>query len=126
MEQSRILIISEHALFADAITRTLEEEGISVAAAAKDMNAALPLIQKHRPDIIIVDYSADFAPDSSMLSLLGESSKDRRVIFLTLDGNKMVVHHRQQMEDATPSNLISVLKAHTPPATLSIEEATSA
>jgi DNA-binding NarL/FixJ family response regulator len=113
MKKSRILIISEHALFADAITHTLKEEGISVAATVKDIDAALPFIQKQRPDIIIVDYSAGFTPDARMFSSSDGDNKDRRVIFLTLDGNKMVVHHRQQMKDATPADLISVLRANT-------------
>ena len=112
MEQSRILIISDHALFADAITHTLKEEGILVTASAQSMDAALPLIQKHQPDIIIVDYSADFTPDAKMFSLLNDSNTDRRVIFLTLDGNRMIVHHRHQVGDATPADLISVLRAN--------------
>ncbi len=115
MEKSRILIISEHALFADAITHTLKEEGFLVAATAQNIDAALPLIQKHQPNIIIVDYNEEFTPDAKMFSLLNDGNTERRVIFLTLDGNRMIVHHRHQVGDATPADLISVLRTNTPP-----------
>lgn len=111
MGGNRILIISNHPLFAEAITHVLQDEGIQVAEIAPDVKTALPLLKKKDFDTIIVDYNEDHQLDTETVALLHDSSQDQQVIFLTLAGNQMVVHHRQRVSDATPVDLVSVLRS---------------
>jgi DNA-binding NarL/FixJ family response regulator len=107
---SAILIVSNHPLFAEAITHILKDEEIEVVAIAKSLETALPLLKTHRPDTVIIDCNTDCLPNGKMAALLGSSEKDLQVIFLTLADNRMIVHYRQHLGDATPADLISVLR----------------
>jgi DNA-binding NarL/FixJ family response regulator len=106
---SRILIISTYTLFVEAITHVLQGEGIEVAATARDFDAALPLIQAYRPDTIILDGDGLCPPDYHMADLLAQGNEDCQVIFFSLNSNRLVVHRQQQVGNATPADLLSLL-----------------
>jgi len=111
---NRIFLISHHPLFAEAIIHILQDEGIEVANIAASLDAALPLLKEHQPDTIIVDCGENYPPDANTVSLLTGADEDRQVIFLTLDGNQMIIHRRQHVGDATATDLVSVLRERFP------------
>ncbi|HEX2235639.1 MAG TPA: response regulator transcription factor [Actinomycetota bacterium] len=50
-----ILIVDDHRLFADAIRRTLEAEGLAVVGMAKNGQEAIRLTASLRPDVVLLD-----------------------------------------------------------------------
>ncbi len=110
MEGNRIIVISTNFLFAEAIVRILQVEGMNLVARTDSLEEAQPLLNKYRPDIIIVDRDQNSLSDDETISLLTNSSKDCRVICLTLASNQMIIYHRQSVENATSADLIEVLR----------------
>lgn len=113
MSDRRVLIISSHPLFAEGIERILQEDGnFIVVARSRELEEALPLVQQHQPDIIIVDHDEPSLRDAQVVNLLVGNQAERQVIFLTLSGSRMIVYHRRRVEDATPGDLLSMLRSH--------------
>lgn len=111
MENVYVLIISGHPLFAEAITRLLQEKGVSNITRVNTISQALPLLQQQQIDTIIVDHDDPQLRDAEVVSQLVGSEETRHVIFLTLAGNQMIVHHRERITNVTPNNLIQALLA---------------
>jgi len=109
--QSSVLIISSHPLFAEAIARILQREAIEVLPVVGSVEAALPLIEAHQPEAIIVDREGTSPIETDLVALLGED-RDRQVIFLTLNENQIVVHSWQRVQNATSDDLVSILRRH--------------
>ncbi len=113
MSDRRVLIISSHPLFAEGIERILQEDGnYIVVARSRELQDALPLVQQHQPEIIIVDHDEPSLRDAQAIDLLVGNQKERQVIFLTLNGSRMIVYQRQRVEDATAGDLLSILRTH--------------
>ena len=110
MESCRTLIISGHPLFAEAIRRLLWEEGVEVVATADSLDAALPLLRQQPVEAIIVDHDDAQLRDAEVVSRLVGHDDERQVIFLTLSGNRMIVHHRERVEGVTPADLVGAIR----------------
>lgn len=110
METGRVLIISSHPLFAEAITHLLQEEGMNVVASVDSLEKAVPVLEAQQIETIIVDQDDPQIPDSAVVSQLVGSRESQQVIFLTLAGNQMIVHHRERMENITPTDLIRAIR----------------
>ena len=116
MSGSSVLIISNHPLFAEAITLVLASEGISVAAVANNLQAAVPLLLEYRPGTIIVDCEEPCQPQAEMLALLEDADMESLLVFLSLADNRMVVHQWRRLGDASSADLVSVLRNGAGPA----------
>ncbi len=113
MSDRRVLIISSHPLFAEGIERILQEDGnLTVVARSRELLEALPLVEQYQPDTVIVDYDEPGLCDTEVVNLLVGNQDERQIIFLTLSGSRMIVYHRQRVEDATPGDLLSTLRTH--------------
>lgn len=110
MEPSGVLIISSHPLFAEAIIQLLKEKGISHVSTVDSVPTALPLLKQQAVETIIVDHDDSQLRDAEVVSQLVGSDEARQVIFLTLTGNQMIVHHRERVENVTPDDLIQALR----------------
>lgn len=111
METCRTLIISGHPLFAEAITHLLREGGVEVVATAGSLDAAVPWLREQPVEAIIVDHDDPQLRDAEVVSRLVGHDEDRQVIFLTLSGNQMIVHHRERVEDVTAADLVGAIRA---------------
>lgn len=109
MEPSNVMIISSHPLFAEAIIHLLKEKGIGHISTVDSVPAALPLLEQQAVETIIVDHDDSQLRDVEVVSKLVGGEQTRHVIFLTLAGNQMIVHHREQVENVTPNDLIQAL-----------------
>lgn len=109
MDDFRVLIISGHPLFAEAITHILQEQGVTGTITVNSLNSALPLLRNESLETIIVDHDDPTLRDAEVVSRLVDSDEARNVIFLTLAGNQMIVHHRARVENVTPNDLIQAL-----------------
>jgi DNA-binding NarL/FixJ family response regulator len=107
----RVLIISGHPIFAQAIARLMgREAGIQVVGVASSLEEALPLVEDLAPHTVVVDYDDASLRDVEYLPLMAPEGESRQIIFLTLAGNEMVIHHRERMENVTPSDLTKAIK----------------
>lgn len=110
MKRCRVLIISGHPLFAEAISRLLQVEGIEVVARADSLESALPLVKSQAVEAIIVDHDDPNLRDAEVVAQLVGDDEERQVIFLTLTGNQMIVHHRERLENVTSDDLVRALR----------------
>ena len=106
----RVLIVSSHALFAEAISRLLQEQEIEVVAKVGTLEEAEIALQTLTVEAIVVDYDDPELRDSEVMSQLVGGDDERQVIFLTLAGNQMIVHHREKVQNVTPADLISAIR----------------
>jgi DNA-binding NarL/FixJ family response regulator len=109
VEPSGVIIISSHPLFAEALVHLLKEKGIGHVSTVDSVPTALPLLKQQAVETIIVDYDDAQLGDAEIVSQLVGSDEARQLIFLTLAGNQMVVHHRERVENVTPDDLIQAL-----------------
>ncbi len=111
MPARRALIISNHPIFAEGLVRILKQDaGIEIVGCAENLERARFLLQAQQPDTIIVDFESDL-PDTQVTHQLIDSQAERRVIFLTLSDNRLILYQRQQVIDATTADLLAVLGA---------------
>ncbi|MCS6844580.1 MAG: hypothetical protein NZ528_09740 [Caldilineales bacterium] len=109
MNGQRVLIISKHPLFADAIAHVLSSEGIAVVGVAGDLPRAAELISEQRPSAIVVDCDDPSHPDPDLMGLMMASDTEAHLVLLSLDSNRMAVYQWHQVGHATSADLVSAL-----------------
>lgn len=91
MTTARILVIDDHALFAEAIRLALEAHGFTVVGIVHSVEEALPAVHRLRPDLALVDIGL---PDGSGLTLgqriLQESLETQVVALSALEDPRVV------------------------------------
>lgn len=105
----RAFIISGHTLFAEAIEHLLQDAGVEVVGRASSLERALPQLKDQRIGAIIVDHDNPDLRDGEIVSQLVGYDEERQVIFLTLAGNQMIVHHRERVENVTSTDLVRAI-----------------
>lgn len=110
MEAGRVLIVSSHPLFAEVLTRLVQEAGSEVIARVTGLEQALPLLPADTPITIIVDYEDARSRDAEWLPLLQEGRAACRLVFVTLAGNEMIVHEQRRVTHATTAELVAALR----------------
>ncbi len=102
--------MSSHPLFAEAISRLLQDQEIEVVAKVGTLTEAEASLQDLTVEAIVVDYDDPKLRDSEVVSHLVGDDEERQIIFLTLAGNQMIVHHREKVKNVTPADLISAIR----------------
>gem|GEM_PF-1460002 len=113
MEIGRVLIVSSHPLFADVLARLVQLGGGEVIARATNVEQALPLLhptESEGPITIIVDYEEAEGRDAKWLALLQPRTAAHRIIFLSLQGNEMIVHEQRRVSHVSETELLRVLR----------------
>lgn len=83
MTTTRVLIIDDHVLFAEAIRLTLEVRDVTVVGIVLTVEEALPAVHRLRPDLVLVDIGL---PDGSGLTLgqrILQESLETKVVALS-------------------------------------------
>ena len=75
MRERRVLIVSNHPLFAEAITRLLQEKEISVIAEVNNLAEAQSVLNTQEVETIIVDQDDVSLQDTTIMSYLIDSQK---------------------------------------------------
>lgn len=110
MKNWRVLIVSESDLFVDALSRLLQAEGMSVTGQAHDLAEARSLLNLQGIDTVLVDHDESRLRDAQAISQLVEGDEDYQVIFLSMVGNRMIIHRRERVEDVTPADLVKAIR----------------
>ncbi|OLF07873.1 response regulator transcription factor [Actinophytocola xanthii] len=86
---SRVLLVEDHDMVAEAIGLALEQaDGITVVARARSIAEARAEAGQHHPDVVVLDRRL---PDGDGVSVIGElSAGGARVLVLTAEANASV------------------------------------
>ena len=84
-QRIRILIVEDHPVFRNALTRMLNSEGnMQVCGVSDSVDGAFSLVRELRPDLAIVDISLRSSSGIDLISMIRESCPDLRVLVLSM------------------------------------------
>ena len=119
MKNCRVLIIYGSPLFADAVSRLLEAEQVTVVGQTNELAEAQSILQGQQVDAVIVDHDDIHLQNANLISQLVTDEKKRLLIFLKMTGNLMIVHHQERFKNVTPTDLLRAVRS-----TVSVEDQT--
>ncbi|GAA0318996.1 two-component system response regulator DegU [Bacillus carboniphilus] len=91
---TNIVIIDDHQLFREGVKRILEfEPSFKVVAEGDDGAEAVELIQKHNPDVVIMDINMPQTNGVEATRQLIEQNPDTKVIILSIHDDETYVTH---------------------------------
>jgi DNA-binding NarL/FixJ family response regulator len=98
MPPIRIVIADDHALFRDGLRMLLESErGLEVVGEAADGEQAVKLARRHKPDILLLDWSMPRLGGLDVLQDLAALSESVRILVLTASiENKQILEALQR------------------------------
>jgi DNA-binding NarL/FixJ family response regulator len=109
VSQKRILILSQYSLFDQGLRAALgQQPGVEVVGVYRDLEAAYAQAQSLHPDVLLVIAGADIVRNNTF-HLLEEVSSS--VIRISPTDGTMQVYHRQQVDQATVTDLITAIQA---------------
>jgi two-component system response regulator DegU len=95
--KTRIVIIDDHQLFREGIKRILQfEENFEVVAEGADGSEAIALVEKYRPDIVIMDINMPNTNGVEATRQLIETYPDTKVVVLSIHDDENYVMHALQ------------------------------
>ncbi|TYK53304.1 response regulator [Actinomadura decatromicini] len=84
MEPIRVLIVDDHALFAEALAARLgREPDLVILPIAADVRRALALVATERPRVLVLDLTLGAESGFDVLEQVSETHPDVRVVVLT-------------------------------------------
>jgi DNA-binding NarL/FixJ family response regulator len=89
----RIILIDDHALVRDGITRLLEaQRDLEVMGSFSDIDVALRFAKREEPDVAVVDIAMPQASGIDVTRRLRDASPDTGVLVLSMHSNPEYVH----------------------------------
>lgn len=80
----KVLIVDDHRMFAESLARLLADEpGMSVVGSSPTAEDALALADRHRPDVILVDYQLPGMDGTDLARQLKQIDPQVQVVMLT-------------------------------------------
>ena len=115
----QILLAEDHALVRAGLKALIGNiDGMDVVAEAENGYQALDLIQKHRPDIVLMDIAMPELNGLEAAARAAKTAPDTKVIILSMHANEEYVLQSLKagargylLKDAGPSELELALKA---------------
>lgn len=83
MNRAKILIADDHTMVIDGLRRILEPD-YDVVAAVSDGRTVLPAVEKHNPDVIIIDISMPLLNGLDCTRQLREAGCRAKILILTM------------------------------------------
>jgi DNA-binding NarL/FixJ family response regulator len=108
VSQKRILILSQYSLFDQGLRSALSQQtGVEVVGVYRDLEAAYSQAKSLHPDVLLVIAGSDIVRDNTF-HLLEEVSSS--VIRISPTDGTMQVYHRQQVDQATVTDLVTAIQ----------------
>jgi DNA-binding NarL/FixJ family response regulator len=86
----RIGIVDDHAVFRKTLRSTiLLQPGIKVVAEAEDGSEAVTMVEKHRPEIVLMDISMPVLDGIEATRIIRSKFPDTKVIVLTMHTDEL-------------------------------------
>lgn len=97
MDTTKIVIIDDHQLFREGVKRILDfEKNFQVVAEGDDGSEALELMEKHNPDVFIMDINMPKMNGVEATKQLVEANPNAKVIVLSIHDDENYVTHALQ------------------------------
>jgi DNA-binding NarL/FixJ family response regulator len=113
-----VLIVDDHSFFRSGLRSALTEHGLAVAGDAESAEAAMPLIERRRPDAVVMDLSMPGMSGIEATRQIAERFPDVTVLVLTVSvGDSDVLDALEAgaagylLKDSEPHELVRGLKA---------------
>ncbi|UOR11664.1 response regulator [Halobacillus amylolyticus] len=91
---TRIVLIDDHKLFREGVKRILDfEASFEVVAEGDDGNVALELIEKHNPDIVLMDINMPSMNGVEATAEITSRYSDLKIIILSIHDDENYVTH---------------------------------
>ncbi|WP_075982968.1 response regulator [Bacillus massilinigeriensis] len=91
---TKIIIIDDHQLFREGVKRILEfEKSFEIVAEGDDGNEAVELVEKHRPDVVLMDINMPQTNGVEATRLLIEKYPETKIIILSIHDDESYVTH---------------------------------
>ena len=85
MDKIKVIIADDHALIREGLKKLLElEPTIEVVALAVDGKSAIEMVDRHEPDIVLLDINMPNMNGMECLKVLKKDYKETKVIMLTI------------------------------------------
>jgi DNA-binding NarL/FixJ family response regulator len=115
----RLLIVDDHFVVRIGLTSALNlEPDMQVIAEARNGKEAVTLFQKHRPDVVVMDYQLPELNGAEATAAIREKSPDARIIVLSVYKGEEDVHRAVQAgasgylpKSAEPRELVEAIRA---------------
>lgn len=115
----RVVIADDHAVVRQGIRGVLEQvEGLEVVAEAADGSEALELIEKHQPDLVVLDVTMPGKTGLEVAKELRDAGNDVRVLVLSMHDDPEYVLEAVRagadgyvLKDVTPAELRAAVGA---------------
>jgi len=104
MSKIKIAVVEDEIIIADSICDTLNELGYIALEPAVTYTEALKIIEKHRPDLAILDIQLSGKKDGIELAWKIKENYDIPFIFLTSNADKLTVDRAKRV--APPAYLV--------------------
>jgi two-component system nitrate/nitrite response regulator NarL len=79
----RVLIVDDHALFREGVARVLTDQPDFEVESCGSVDEALRLVERHAPDIVLLDYDLGFERGSRFLPAARDLGFEGRVLVVT-------------------------------------------
>nr|WP_147554273.1 response regulator transcription factor [Bacillus testis] len=94
MSTTSIVIIDDHQLFREGVKRILDfEESFEVVAEGDDGSEAIDLVDRHRPDVVIMDINMPTTNGIEATKQLIQQFPNTKVIILSIHDDENYVTH---------------------------------
>lgn len=86
-EQIKVMIVDDHHLFRGGLRSLLEEhDEIEIVAEAPSADAAFPLVERRRPEVVMMDLNMPGLSGAEAIRRLSELAPHLKVVVLTVSG----------------------------------------
>lgn len=115
---TRIVVVDDHAIMRDGLTAMLgNEDGLEVVATAEDGKAAIDVVDRLEPDLVLIDLSMPRTDGARAISVIKRRHPDVRVVVLTFHKEDAHIHAALQagadgyvLKDDGRSELMTAVK----------------
>jgi DNA-binding NarL/FixJ family response regulator len=115
----RLLIVDDHFVVRIGLTSALNlEPDMQVVAEARNGREAVTLYQRHRPDVVVMDYQLPELNGAEATAAIREKSPDARIIVLSVYKGEEDVHRAVEAgasgylpKSAEPRELVEAIRA---------------
>jgi two-component system, NarL family, response regulator LiaR len=117
-EPITVVVVDDHVLFRQGLRELLQQEEIRVVGEASNAEAGVELVQRHAPDVAIMDLNLPGASGHEAIRELTASAPRTRILVLTVSASEIDVTDAvlagacgYLVKDASTSDIITGVRA---------------
>jgi two-component system response regulator DegU len=118
MRQIRVAIVDDQAIFRQSLRRLLEKDSqLKVVAEAGDGLAGIKAVEKHKPDVVLMDISMPGMNGLEATKVIASKSPSTKVIILSMHSDSTTTACSWQAgacyhlcKDCSPKDILAAVK----------------